>query len=218
MSYPKRSDFEKQAFIAKVFNLLKTNGKMVQYNNLEKETDLDKRYESAKRYNLEMGYKYEDVMGLTKPRTDFDIVTASSEESTEGTEESDVRVTPMTAQEVQEHLHNQPSKSRYKQKQQDVTKQKKSVRKKMLMEKYYEILDWLECIDNGIIKGNVVEAKKIIDTLDDYADRLHKLMDSVYYERAKKVYMQLFEIENVLGKQDMEKIRKEVEAYVPINA
>jgi hypothetical protein len=157
-------------------------------------------------------------MGLTKPRTDFDIVTASSEESTEGTEESDVRVTPMTAQEVQEHLHNQPSKSRYKQKQQDVTKQKKSERKKMLMEKYYEILDWLECIDNGIIKGNVVEAKKIIDTLDDYADRLHKLMDSVYYERAKKVYMQLFEIENVLGKQDMEKIRKEVEAYVPINA
>jgi len=76
----------------------------------------------------------------------------------------------------------------------------------------------LECIDNGIIKGNVVEAKKIIDTFDDYADRLHKLMDSVYYERAKKVYMQLFEIENVLGKQDMEKIRKEVEAYVPINA
>lgn len=218
MAYPKRTEFEKTAFVAKVFNLLKTNGKLVQYNNLEKETDLDKRYESAKRYNLEMGYKYEDVMGLTKPRTDFDIATASSEEATEGTEESDVRVTPMTAQEVQEHIHNQPSKSRYKQKQQDVTKQMKKARKVELMEKHYELLDWLQCIDDGIIKGDIHQAKKIIDTLDDYASRLHNLMDSVYVERAKKVYMQLMEIENVLGKQDMEKIRKEVEACVPINA
>lgn len=33
MAYPKRTEFEKQAFVAKVFNLLKTNGKLVQYSS-----------------------------------------------------------------------------------------------------------------------------------------------------------------------------------------
>ena len=70
MAYPKRTDFEKQTFIAKVFILLKTKGKLVQYNNLDKETDLNKKYESALRYSREMGYKYEGVLGLDEPQTD----------------------------------------------------------------------------------------------------------------------------------------------------
>lgn len=218
MAYPKRTEFEKQAFIAKVFNLLKTNGKMVQYNNLEKETNLDKQYESALRYSREMGYKYEGVIGFPKPQIDFDIATASTEETIEETEDSESRVASMTAEEVQEHILNHPSSSRYKQKKQNTIKQLTKARRQELMQKHYEILDWLQCIDDGIIKGDIHQAKKMIDTLDDYAGRLHNLMDSVYVERAKKVYMQLMEIENVLGKQDMERIRKEVEACVPINA
>ena len=231
MAYPKRTDFEKQTFIAKVFILLKTKGKLVQYNNLDKETDLNKKYESALRYSREMGYKYEGVLGLDEPQTDLAILSAptdvteetaelseepTTEETTEETKESDFTFNSMTAEEVQERIQNHRCNSPYKQKQQNTIKQQKSERRKMLLEKHYEVLDWLQSIDDGIVKGDYFEAKKMIALLNDYANRLGNLLDKVYVERAQKVLKQLAELQTVLGKEGIKKINESIGAYVPI--
>ena len=91
-----------------------------------------------------------------------------------------------------------------------------SERKKELFGRYNEILDWLQCIDDGIIKGDVFEARKMIDTLSGYAERLHNLLDKVYVERAQKVLKQLAELQTVLGKEGIKKINESIGAYVPI--
>ena len=231
MAYPKRTDFEKQTFIAKVFILLKTKGKLVQYNNLDKETDLNKKYESALRYSREMGYKYEGVLGLDEPQTDLAILSAptdvteetaelseepTTEETTEETKESDFTFNSMTAEEVQERIQNHRCNSPYKQKQQNTIKQQKSERRKMLLEKHYEVLDWLQSIDDGIVKGDYFEAKKMIALLNDYANRLGNLLDKVYVERAERVLKQLVELQNVLGKEGVKKINEGIGACVAI--
>ena len=219
MAYPKRTDFEKQTFIAKVFILLKTKGKLVQYNNLDKETDLNKKYESALRYSREMGYKYEGVLGLDEPQTDLAILSAptdGTEETTEETKESDFTFNSMTAEEVQERIQNHRCNSPYKQKQQNTIKQQKSERRKMLLEKHYEVLDWLQSIDDGIVKGDYFEAKKMIALLNDYANRLGNLLDKVYVERAERVLKQLVELQNVLGKEGIKKINEGIGACVAI--
>ena len=231
MAYPKRTDFEKQTFIAKVFILLKTKGKLVQYNNLDKETDLNKKYESALRYSREMGYKYEGVLGLDEPQTDLAILSAptdvteetaelseepTTEETTEETKESDFTFNSMTAEEVQERIQNHRCNSPYKQKQQNTIKQQKSERRKMLLEKHYEVLDWLQSIDDGIVKGDYFEAKKMIALLNDYANRLGNLLDKVYVERAERVLKQLVELQNVLGKEGIKKINEGIGACVAI--
>lgn len=234
MAYPKRTDFEKQTFIAKVFILLKTKGKLVQYNNLDKETDLNKKYESALRYSREMGYKYEGVLGLEKPQTDLAILSAptdvteetaelaelseepTTEETTEETKESDFTFNSMTAEEVQERIQNHRCNSPYKQKQQNTIKQQKSERRKMLLEKHYEVLDWLQSIDDGIVKGDYFEAKKMIALFNSYAERLQNMLDKVYVERAQKVLKQLAELQTVLGKEGIKKINESIGAYVPI--
>ena len=219
MAYPKRTDFEKQTFIAKVFILLKTKGKLVQYNNLDKETDLNKKYESALRYSREMGYKYEGVLGLDEPQTDLAILSAptdGTEETTELAELSEVTFNSMTAEEVQERIQNHRCNSPYKQKQQNTIKQQKSERRKMLLEKHYEVLDWLQSIDDGIVKGDYFEAKKMIALLNDYANRLGNLLDKVYVERAERVLKQLVELQNVLGKEGIKKINEGIGACVAI--
>lgn len=231
MAYPKRTDFEKQTFIAKVFKLLKTKGKLVQYNNLDKETDLNKKYESALRYSREMGYKYEGVLGLDEPQTDLAILSAptdvteetaelseepTTEETTEETKESDFTFNSMTAEEVQERIQNHRCNSPYKQKQQNTIKQQKSERRKMLLEKHYEVLDWLQSIDDGIVKGDYFEAKKMIALFNSYAERLQNMLDKVYVERAQKVLKQLAELQTVLGKEGIKKINESIGAYVPI--
>ena len=231
MAYPKRTDFEKQTFIAKVFKLLKTKGKLVQYNNLDKETDLNKKYESALRYSREMGYKYEGVLGLDEPQTDLAILSAptdvteetaelseepTTEETTEETKESDFTFNSMTAEEVQERIQNHRCNSPYKQKQQNTIKQQKSERRKMHLEKHYEVLDWLQSIDDGIVKGDYFEAKKMIALFNSYAERLQNMLDKVYVERAQKVLKQLAELQTVLGKEGIKKINESIGAYVPI--
>lgn len=231
MAYPKRTDFEKQTFIAKVFILLKTKGKLVQYNNLDKETDLNKKYESALRYSREMGYKYEGVLGLDEPQTDLAILSAptdvteetaelseepTTEETTEETKKSDFTFNSMTAEEVQERIQNHRCNSPYKQKQQNTIKQQKSERRKMLLEKHYEVLDWLQSIDDGIVKGDYFEAKKMIALLNDYANRLGNLLDKVYAERAERVLKQLAELQKVLGKEGIMKINEGIGACVAI--
>lgn len=233
MAYPKRTEFEKKTFIAKVFILLKTKGKLVQYNNLDKETNLDKKYESALRYSREMGYKYEGVLGLDEPQTDMAILTAptdrtettelaelseepTTEEVTEEAKESGFKQNSMTAEEVQERIQNHRCRSPYKQKQQNTIKQLNSERRKMLLENHYDVLDWLQSIDDGIVKGDYFEAKKMIALLNDYANRLGNLLDKVYVERAQKVLKQLAELQTVLGKEGIKKINESIGAYVPI--
>ena len=233
MAYPKRTEFEKKTFIAKVFILLKTKGKLVQYNNLDKETNLDKKYESALRYSREMGYKYEGVLGLDEPQTDMAILTAptdrtettelaelseepTTEEVTEEAKESGFKQNSMTAEEVQERIQNHRCRSPYKQKQQNTIKQLNSERRKMLLENHYDVLDWLQSIDDGIVKGDYFEAKKMIALFNSYAERLQNMLDKVYVERAQKVLKQLAELQTVLGKEGIKKINESIGAYVPI--
>ena len=216
-----------------MFILLKTKGKLVQYNNLDKETNLDKKYESALRYSREMGYKYEGVLGLDEPQTDMAILTAptdrtettelaelseepTTEEVTEEAKESGFKQNSMTAEEVQERIQNHRCRSPYKQKQQNTIKQLNSERRKMLLENHYDVLDWLQSIDDGIVKGDYFEAKKMIALLNDYANRLGNLLDKVYVERAQKVLKQLAELQTVLGKEGIKKINESIGAYVPI--
>ena len=225
MPYPKRTEFEKREFIAKVYNLLESNHETKKVNHLNNLLDVEKQYQVAQRYCREMGYTFDDV--AKAPNSDLEVLSAPTDGTVETTveteesanpttEESEVRVTSMTAEEVQEHIQNHTSSSPYKRKQQNAIKQKKSERKKMLLEKHYEILDWLQCIDDGIIKGDYIEAKRMIDTLDCYADKLHNLLDRVYVDRAEKVLKQLAELESVLGKEEIKKINEGIGAYVPI--
>ena len=223
MAYPKRTDFEKTAFIAQVFNLLKFHDKMVQYKNLDKETDLDKKYEDALRYSREMGYKYENVVKTSQPKTDLDIVTAPIDEVADETEEyveetatlePEFKVNNMTAQEVHERLQK-PSRRYSKQVQQDSIKRKIKERKKELMESHYEILDWLQCIDDGIIKGDVSEARQMVNKLTDYADRLDALMKRKYYDRAVSLLKQFNEITASMQDYEVREIKRKVEELAP---
>ena len=232
MPYPKRTEFEKREFIAKVYNLLESNHETKKVNHLNSLLDVDKQYQVAQRYCREMGETFDNVSKT--PNSDFESLIAPTEETdenteeegftedaeeeetTEDTEESDFKLNSMTAEEVREHIQDDTSKNHYKRKWKKEINQKKSERKKELFGRYNEILDWLQCIDDGIIKGDVFEARKMIDTLDGYAERLHNLLDKVYVERTEKVLNQLAELESVLGKEEIMRINDRIGAYVPI--
>ena len=229
MAYPKRTEFEKREFIAKVYNLLESKGETKKVNHLDSLLDIDKQYQVAQRYCREMGETFDNV--TKAPNSDFESLIASTEETddeedytedaeneetTEDTEESDFKVNSMTADDEQEHIQDDDSKGRYKRKWKKEINKKKSERKNELFGRYNEILDWLQCIDDGIIKGDVFEARKMIDTLDGYAERLHNLLDKVYVERTEKVLKQLAELESVLGKEEIMRINDSIGAYVPI--
>ena len=251
MAYPKRTEFEKREFIAKVYNLLESNHETKKVNHLDSLIDIEKQYQVAQRYCREMGYTFNNVSKTPnsdfealavpteetddytededfnedeeseetlspQPSSDFDIATASDDEITEETEESDFKLNSMTAEEVQEHIQNHPSKSRYKQKQQNTIKQKKKERKRELVARYSEILECLQDIDDGIYRGDYNQAKRMINILDDYAERLHNLLDKVYVERTEKILKQLAELELVLGKEEIMRINDSIGAYVPI--
>jgi hypothetical protein len=232
MPYPKRTEFEKREFIAKVYNLLESNHETKKVNHLNSLLDVDKQYQVAQRYCREIGETFDNVSKT--PNSDFESLIAPTEETdenteeegftedaeeeetTEDTEESDFKLNSMTAEEVREHIQDDTSKNHYKRKWKKEINQKKSERKKELFGRYNEILDWLQCIDDGIIKGDVFEARKMIDTLDGYAERLHNLLDKVYVERTEKVLKQLAELESVLGKEEIMRINDSIGAYVPI--
>ena len=208
MAYPKRTENEKREFIAKVLNLLDSKGETRKYSYLENTFDLEKQYQLAQRYVREMGLSYEEVS--KSPNSDFEIAAASEEEDedAEDTEDSDFTLNSMTAEEVQEHLQNHASRSPYKRKQQNTIKQRKRERKKELFGRYNEILECLQDIDEGVFRGDYAQAKRMIGILDDYADRLHNLLDRVYVERAEKILKQLAELESVLGHEEIQKIRE----------
>lgn len=229
MPYPKRTEFEKREFIAKVYNLLESKDETKKVNHLDSFLDIDKQYQVAQRYCREMGYNFDDV--AKTPNSDFESLIAPTEETdeeeeytedvekeetTEDTEESDFNVNSMTADDEQEHIQEDTSRGHYKRKWKKEINKKKSERKNELFGRYNEILDWLQCIDDGIIKGDVFEARKMIDTLDGYADKLNHLLDRVYVERTEKVLKQLAELESVLGKEEIMRINDSIGAYVPI--
>ena len=229
MPYPKRTEFEKREFIAKVYNLLESKDETKKVNHLDSLLDIDKQYQVAQRYCREMGETFDNVSKA--PNSEFEALIAPTEETdeeedstkdveegetTEETEESDFKVNSMTADDEQEHIQDDDSKGRYKRKWKKEINKKKSERKNELFGRYNEILDWLQCIDDGIIKGDVFEARKMIDTLDGYADKLNHLLDRVYVERTEKVLKQLAELESVLGKEEIMRINDRIGAYVPI--
>lgn len=226
MAYPKRTEFEKREFIAKVYNLLESKGETKKVKHLNNLVEIDKQYQVAQRYCREMGETFENV--AQAPNSEFEALIAPTEETdeeegftedaedeetTEDTEESDFKLNSMTAHDVQEHLHN----SRYKRsKQVNPLKQKKKERKRELFGRYNEIVECLQDIDDGIYRGDYIEAKRMIKTLEDYADRLHNLLDRVYVERTEKVLKQLAELESIIGKEEIMRINDRIGAYVPI--
>lgn len=229
MAYPKRTEFEKREFIAKVYNLLESKGEKKKVKHLDSLIEIEKQYQVAQRYCREMGETFENVSKA--PNSDFESLIAPTEETddeegftedaekeetTEDTEESDFKVNSMTADDEQEHIQDDTSRGHYKRKWKKEINKKKNERKNELFGRYNEILDWLQCIDDGIIKGDVFEARKMIDTLDGYADRLNHLLDKVYVERTEKVLKQLAELESVLGKEEIMRINDSIGAYVPI--
>jgi len=238
MAYPKRTEFEKREFIAKVYNLLVYKGETKKVNHLDNLLNVDRQYQVAQRYCREMGETFENVSKA--PNSDFEALLAPTEETddeegftedakvddtedctedaeeegtTENTEESDFKLNSMTAHDVQEHLHN----SRYKRsKQVNPLKQKKKERKRELFGRYNEIVECLQDVDDGIYRGDYNQAKRMIKTLEDYADRLHNLLDRVYVERTEKVLKQLAELESIIGKEEIMRINDSIGAYVPI--
>ena len=226
MAYPKRTEFEKREFIAKVYNLLESKGETKKVKHLDNLVEIDKQYQVAQRYCREMGETFENV--AQAPNSEFEALIAPTEETdeeedstkdaeegetTEETEETDFKLNSMTAKDVHEHLNS----GRYKRsKQVNPIKQKKSERKKELFGRYNEIVECLQDIDDGIYRGDYNQAKRMIKTLDDYSDRLNHLLDKVYVERTEKVLKQLAELQSVLGKEKIMRINDSIGAYVPI--
>lgn len=232
MAYPKRTENEKREFIAKVLNLLDSKGETRKYSYLENTFDLEKQYQLAQRYVREMGLSFDEV--AKAPNSDFEIAAASEEdyieeseekgdsteeternEDAEETEDSDFTLNSMTAEEVQEHLQNHASRSPYKRKQQNTIKQRKSQRRKELLEKHYEILDWLQCIDDRIVKGTATEARQMVNRLNDYADRLDALIKDRFYNRAVSLLKQFKEITASMDAYEVAEIKRRVEELAP---
>jgi hypothetical protein len=156
-----------------------------------------------------MGYTFEDTMYSSQPQSDFDIVTASTENAD---------VTSLKTQQTHEHMSCPMSKSPYKSKREPTASKLSKERRKMLMEKHVDLLDWIQCVDDGIVKGNLDEAKEVIKKLDDYADRLQQLLSEKYFNRARTLLLQLKEIEKVIQTDEMDRIRQEVDSYATVNA
>ena len=232
MAYPKRTDEEKREFIAKVLNLLDSKGETRKYSYLENTFELEKQYQLAQRYVREMGLSFNEV--AKAPNSDFEIAAASEDdyieesedeggfteeteddEDAEETEDSNFTLNSMTAEEVQEHLQNHASRSPYKRKQQNTIKQRKSQRRKELLEKHYEILDWLQCIDDRIVKGTATEARQMVNRLNDYADRLDALIKDRFYDRAVSLLKQFKEITASMDAYEVAEIKRRVEELAP---
>ena len=232
MAFPKRKENEKREFIAKVLNLLDSKGETRKYSYLENTFELEKQYQLAQRYVREMGLSFDEV--AKAPNSDFEIAAASEEdyieeseekgdsteeternEDAEETEDSDFTLNSMTAEEVQEHLQNHASRSPYKRKQQNTIKQRKSQRRKELLEKHYEILDWLQFIDDRIVKGTATEARQMVNRLNDYADRLDALIKDRFYDRAVSLLKQFKEITASMDAYEVAEIKRRVEELAP---
>lgn len=208
MAYPKRTETEKLTLVAKVLLLLKSKGMTSEYQHLEAIEDLDKRYNSAMTYNRNMGCTFEDTMYPSQPQSDFDIATAS-------TENKDANVTCMEAQNVHEPIKRQVSKSPYKDKKEPTVSKLSKERRKMLMEKHVDLLEWIQCVDDGIVKGNIDEARRMVNVLNDYADKLDELIREKFHNRAVTLWKQFQEITASMQDEEIEEIKREVKELAP---
>lgn len=209
MAYPKTTDETKMKFIADVINQLEERGEQKKLECLRKHTKLQKQYEAAQRYSREMT-AYDNDETPSQPLSDINIEIHDTDTALQNYRET--HPTQGNAQlPMQQATHSKPSKPK-------TIKQLSKERRKELMEKHYELLDWIQCIDDGIVKGNLDEAQRIIGVLDDYADRLQNLLSEKYFNRARTLLLQLKEIEKVIQTDEMDRIRQEVNSYSTVNA
>lgn len=209
MAYPKTTNETKMKFIADVINRLEERGEQKKSECLRKHTKLQKQYEAAQRYSREMT-AYDNDETPSQPLSDINIEIHDTETALQNYRET--HPTQGNAQlPMQQTTYSKPSKPK-------TIKQLSKERRKELMEKHYELLDWIQCIDDGIVKGNLDEAQRIIGVFDDYGDRLQNLLSERYFNRAKTLLLQLKEIERVIPTDEMDRIKNEVESYATVNA
>lgn len=209
MAYPKTTDETKMKFIADVINQLEERGEQKKSECLRKHTKLQKQYEAAQRYSREMT-AYDNDETPSQPLSDINIEIHDSETALQNYRET--HPTQGNAQlPMQQATYSKPSKPK-------TIKQLSKERRKMLMEKHVDLLDWIQCVDDGIVKGNLDEAQRVIKMLDDYADRLQQLLSEKYFNRARTLLLQLKEIEKVIQTDEMDRIRQEVDSYATVNA
>ena len=209
MAYPKTTDETKMKFIADVINQLEERGEQKKSECLRKHTNLQKQYEAAQRYSREM-IAYDNDETPSQPLSDINIEIHDVPTALQNYRET--HPTQGNAQlPMQQATNSKPSKPK-------TIKQLSKERRKELAEKHYELLDWIQCIDDGIVKGNLDEAQRIIGVLDNYGDRLQNLLSEKYFNRAKTLLLQLKEIERVIPTDEMDRIKNEVESYATVNA
>jgi len=196
MAYPKTSAETKMKFIADVINQLEERGSTKEAECLRAKQNLDKQYESAQRYSR-----------IMKEKDEEDAETSPTDQ-----------MPYEQPQEVEVYAPHVGYSSPYKNKQQSTVRKLTKERRKMLMEKHVDLLDWIQCVDDGIVKGNLDEAQRVIKMLDDYADRLQQLLSEKYFNRARTLLLQLKEIEKVIQTDEMDRIRQEVDSYATVNA
>ena len=206
MAYPKTSDETKMKFIADVINQLEERGEQKKSECLRKHTNLQKQYEAAQRYSREM-IAYDNDETLSQPLSDINIEIHDTDTALQNYRET--HPTQGNAQlPMQQATYSKPSKSK-------TIKQLSKERRKELMEKHYELLDWIQCIDDGIVKGSPTEARRMVNKFNDYADRLDALIKEKYVNRAENLLAQFFEITASMQKEEVEEIKRRAEMRFP---
>ena len=138
MAYPKTSAETKMKFIADVINQLEERGSTKEAECLRAKQNLDKQYESAQRYSR-----------IMKEKDEEDAETSPTDQ-----------MPYEHPQEVEVYAPHVGYSSPYKNKQQSTVRKLTKERRKMLMEKHVDLLDWIQCVDDGIVKGNLDEAQR----------------------------------------------------------
>ena len=206
MAYPKTTDETKMKFIADVINQLEERGEQKKSECLRKHTKLQKQYEAAQRYSREM-IAYDNDETLSQPLSDINIEIHDVPTALQNYRET--HPTQGNAQlPMQQTTYSKPSKPK-------TSKQLSKERRKELMEKHYELLDWIQCIDDGIVKDSPTEARRMVNKFNDYADRLDALIKEKYVNRAENLLAQFFEITASMQKEEVEEIKRRAEMRFP---
>ena len=206
MAYPKTTNETKMKFIADVINQLEERGEQKKSECLRKHTNLQKQYEAAQRYSREM-IAYDNDETLSQPLSDINIEIHDVPTALQNYRET--HPTQGNAQlPMQQTTYSKPSKPK-------TSKQLSKERRKELMEKHYELLDWIQCIDDGIVKDSPTEARRMVNKFNDYADRLDALIKEKYVNRAENLLAQFFEITASMQKEEVEEIKRRAEMRFP---
>ena len=206
MAYPKTTNETKMKFIADVINQLEERGEQKKSECLRKHTNLQKQYEAAQRYSREMTAQ-DNTETPSQPLSDINIEIHDTDAALQNYRET--HPTQGNAQlPMQQATYNKPSKPK-------TIKQLSKERRKELAEKHFELLDWIQCIDDGIVKGSPTEARRMVNKFNDYADRLDALIKEKYVNRAENLLAQFFEITASMQKEEVEEIKRRAEMRFP---